>query len=120
MKNVSKWTSVLCLSAVIVFAERPPGAERPVFDPARSGVQVLFAPESREAAVKTAGEVVYAAPSGTTGMLLGNKFMVGTFITIGSDGRLQLECAPLAEAVRKLEAAKAARQSAAKETSHEK
>ena len=120
MKNVSTWTFAMCVSALAVFAQARDGNERRVFDPATSGVQVVFTPESREPAVKTASEAAYPAPAGATGMRLPSKLMVGTFITIGTDGKLQMECAPFPEAVRKLEASKTARQSAAQDTSHEK
>ena len=118
--NVSICTFALCVSALAVRAKAGGGNEAPVFDPARSGVQVVFAPASEEEPFKTARAVVYPARAGATGMRLETKSMVGTFITIGTDGTLQMVCAPFPEAVRKLEASKAARQPAVQGTSHEK
>ena len=101
MKNISRWACAILMPAFTLFGQE---FERAPFDPTKSGVQVVFAPESRRAIDRTP----LVGAGGAIGVRLGDQFMVGTMITVGKDGRLQLECAPLAEVARKFNAAKSA------------
>jgi hypothetical protein len=125
--------SILSLFTASVSAQSKGDAKTPVFDPAKSGVTVIFAPQkaSAPAPAISAGQRAHsdgqgklkdadpeesqalsdqitksqvAAPAiqlsgagGSKGVQLSEDFMMAATATIGPDGKLKLDCEPVAQ-----------------------
>lgn len=94
---------LLCLTGSFAYAQKPAAA--PEFDPEKSGVKVVFAPERRLATRRpVAKSSVNPAKAAATGEWLKSESAV--VARIGKDGKLRIACEPLSnESKSKKEAA---------------
>jgi len=99
MKNVLRSLSVTWIGVYIALAQSPTPTNSQPFDPAKSPVKVVFAPEFKREAQPTK-PVPFAAPHGAIGIATGAESMAMTVATIGTDGKLQLQCAPSAKSAK--------------------